>query len=64
MDTLVLPEGAVLAEAEGDMRSWGFNLAALLREALYQLQDGVSLELRAREGRTLQVLSEHKLNLE
>ena len=62
--TLVLPEGTILVEAEGDMRGWGLNLTTLPRETLYQLQDGVTAELRTREGHALQVLSEQKLNLE
>jgi len=40
------------------------NLATVPRETLYQLQDGVTVGLRAREGHTLQVLMEHKENLE
>ena len=36
MNTLVLLAGAVLTEAEGDMRSWELNLTALPRETLYQ----------------------------
>lgn len=63
-NTFVLPEGTILAAAEGDMRGWGLNLVALPKETLYQLQDGVTVELCAREGRALQVLSEQKLNLE
>ena len=39
MNTLTFLAGAVLAEAEGDVHSWGLNLDALPREALYQLQD-------------------------
>ena len=54
MNTLVLPVGAVLAEAEGDMRSWELNLTTLPHENLYQLQDGVTTELRAREGHAVQ----------
>jgi len=64
MNTLELPTGAVLAEAKGDMRSWRLNLASLPRETLYQLQDGVTAELHAREGCDLQILMEHKENLE
>lgn len=64
MNTLVLPTGTILAKAEGDMRSWGLNLASLPQETLYQLQDGVTAEFRAREGYTLQVLMEKKGNPE
>lgn len=56
-NTLVLPKGTVLIEAEDDMRGWGLNLVSLPKETLNQLQDGVTAELRAREGRALQVLS-------
>jgi len=64
MNTLGLLEGVILAKAEGDMIGWGLNLVSLPRETLYQLQDGVNSELRAREGHALQVLSEHNVNLE
>lgn len=63
-NTLVLPKGVILAEAEGDRRGWGLNLATLPRETLYQLQDGVSTELRTQEGCALQILSDHKDKLE
>jgi hypothetical protein len=39
-------------------------MAALPRETLYVLQDGITAELRARESRALQVLSEQKINME
>jgi len=60
----VLPEEAILAEAEGDIRGWGLNLAALPRETIHQLQGGVIAKIRAREGHTLQILSEQKAKLE
>jgi len=63
-NTLVLPEGIISAEAEGDMSGWGLNLAALPRETLYQLEEGITAELRTREGHTLQSLSEQKDKLE
>lgn len=53
----VLTEGALAVASEGDqammssMKGGGLNLAALPREILYQLQDGVIVELRAQEGR-------------
>lgn len=40
------------------------NLAVLLCEALHLLQDGGIAELRAREYRTLQVISEQQINNE
>ena len=64
MNTLMLPLGIVLAKEKGDMKSWGLNLATFPREILYQLQDGVTAELHAREGHTLQILMEHKENME
>lgn len=64
MNTLVLPKDTVLEEAEGDMRGWGLNLDSLPRETLYQLQDGITVELWAKEGCALQVLSEKNVNLE
>lgn len=63
-NTLMLPEGAILAEAECDRRGWGLHLAALPRESLYRLQDGEIAQLWVREGCTLEVLSELKANLE
>jgi len=39
-------------------------LATLPRETLYQLQDGATTELRAREACALQILMEHKTNLD
>jgi len=64
MYTLVLTTIAVVVETEGDMRGWGLNLAALPRETLYQLQDGVTAELCARESCALQMLMDHGTNLE
>jgi len=57
-NTLVLPEGAVLATVEGDkattspIKCCRLNLDAHPRETLYQLQDGVTAELHSREGAT------------
>lgn len=36
-NTLVLPEGTIVAVADDDMRGWGLTLATLPRETLYQL---------------------------
>jgi len=58
MNTLLLPEGAVLTEAAGDMRGYGLNFTTLPRETLYMLQDGVTAELHTRDKCALQVLSE------
>jgi len=62
--TLVLPEGAVFVAAEGDIRGWGLNFVALPRETLHQFLKGVTTKIRAREGRTLQILIEQNKNLE
>jgi len=64
MNTLALLTSVVLVETEGDVHSWELNMAALPRETLYQLQDGVITEHCAREGCALQILTEHKANLE
>lgn len=63
-NNLVLLAGAILAEDKGDMWVWGLNLSILPKETLYQLQDGVTVQLHAREGHALQVLMEHKKNIE
>lgn len=69
-NTLVLRKGTVLAVVKGDqatksqVKGWGLNLAALPREIICQLQDGVTAELHTKKGRALQVLSEQKVNLE
>jgi len=60
----VLLASVVLAEAKGNMKSWELNLATLPRETLYQLQDGVTTELHAKEGCALQILMEYKANVE
>lgn len=63
-NAIVLPDGALTAENEADkptvstLKGVGLNPAVLPREALHLLQDGVITELRAREHRTLQVISE------
>ena len=44
------------------LKGVGLNLAALPREALHLLQDGVIVELRAHEQQNLQVISEQKIN--
>ena len=36
-NTLVLPEGVVVATTKDDMRGWWLNLDTLPRETLYQL---------------------------
>ena len=40
------------------------NMAMFPRETLYVLKDGVTAELRAKEGRALQVMSEKRINIE
>ena len=69
-NTIVLPEGALVIENEADrpmvsgLKGIGINMAALTWETLYVLQDGVTVELRAKEGCALQVMSEHHINIE
>lgn len=69
-NTIVLLEGALVTSNEADrpsvstLKSLGVNLVSLPRETLYVLQDGITAELRARESRVLQVLSEQKINME
>jgi len=68
-NTIVLPEGALLVKKEDDratmskIKGLGLNLAALLRDTLYKLQDGIIAELRAKEGHTIKVMSEPKINI-
>ena len=58
-NTIMLSEGALKAENEDDraavrrIKGLGLNLAALLRDTLYQLQAGITTELYAREGRAI-----------
>ena len=69
-NTIVLPEGALVIENEANMpmvsglKGIGLNMAALPRETLYVLQDEVTAEMRAKEGRPLQVMSEQRINIE
>ena len=69
-NTIVLPEGALLTTNEVDrptvseLKGLGINMVALPRETLYVLQDGITADVRVRESRTLQVLSEQKINME
>lgn len=46
------------------LKGVGINMVVLPRETLYVLEDGVTIELRAREGHMLQVLSEQGINME
>lgn len=65
---LVMQDGALTTENEADrptintLKGVGLNLAALSREALHLLQDGVIAELRAHEHRALKVISEQKID--
>lgn len=69
-NTIVLLEGAVTTKNEDDraavgkINGLGLNLAARSWDTLYQLQDDIIVELRAREGHAIQVLSEYKINIE
>lgn len=61
---IVLPDGALSMDNEVDrstvntLKGVGLNLAALLCKALHLLQDGVIVEMRAREHCALQVSNE------
>ena len=63
-NTIVLPEGALAIENEAirpmvsALKGVGINMVALPLDMLYVLQDGVTIELRAREGCALQVMNE------
>lgn len=69
-NTIVLSKGALAAENEidraavGRIKGLGLNLAALPRDTLYQLQDGITVELHTREGHVIQVMSEQNINIE
>lgn len=69
-NTIVLSEGALTTKSKEDraavgrMKGLGLNLATLPWDTLYQLEDGITTELCAREGRVIQVLSEQKINIE
>lgn len=63
-NTIVLLEGALMTKNEADrpmisgLKGIRINMVALPQDTLYVLQDAVTAELRAREGRALQVMSE------
>jgi len=58
-NTIVLPDGALVASNEVDrpsvsmLKGLGVNLVALLCGTLYTLQDGITTKLQARESRAL-----------
>jgi len=70
MSTIVLSEGALVISNEADkplvstLKGLSVNLVSLPRDILYVLQNGITAELRARESRALQFLSEQKINME
>jgi len=67
---IALLERALVIEKEADrptvsaLKRVRINMAALPREMLYVLQDGVTAKLWSREGRALQVLSKQRINME
>lgn len=69
-NTIVLPEGALVTTNEANkptisaLKGIGINMVAILWEMLYVLQDGIIVELWARQSRALEVLSEQKINME
>lgn len=60
---LPLLADVIRAVATGDEGSWELNIAALSREILYLLQEGVTQEFRAREGRAFHILTEQKAKI-
>jgi len=64
----VLLDGALNTKIEANrtavstLKGVGLNLVALPSEALHLSQDGMIVELRAGEQRTLQVINEKKIN--
>lgn len=58
-NTIVLLRGALTTENEvnravvGRIKGLGLNLATLLRDTLYQLQNGIIVELHTREGHAI-----------
>lgn len=48
----------------GQIKELELNLAALLQDILYHLQDEATVELHAREGRVVKMISEKKINIE
>ena len=59
-----LPMEVIRATTTGDKGSWELNLATMSRDILYLLQDGVTQEFHAREGRTFHVMTEQKEKIE
>jgi len=66
----MLLEGALVPSNDANrslgsaLKGLGLNLVALLCETLYGFQDGITVELRARESQAIQILSEQKINME
>lgn len=58
-NTIVLPDGTLITKNEVDMpmvsgfKGISLNVVALPRETLYIFLDGVTIEIRAREGHAL-----------
>lgn len=69
-NTIVLPDEALVIENEADrstvsvLKGLGINMVVLRWGTLYVLQDGVIVELQAKEGHVLQVLCEQRINIE
>lgn len=67
---IVLPDGALTIENEANkpmvssLKRVGLNMVVLPRETLYLLQDGVTMELKAREICTLKVMRKQCINIE
>lgn len=69
-NTIVLLEGEPMKINEADrptisrLKGIRINMATLPWETLYIIQDGITVELQARESCVLQVLSEKEINME
>ena len=69
-NTIVLPNGALITKNEADrpmvneLKGIRLNVVVLPQEMLYVLHDGITVELRVREGCTLQVISKQHINIE
>lgn len=67
---IVLSEGELVTKNEADrstisaQKGIRINMVVLPRETLYIMQDGITIELWARESCVLQLLSEQKINME
>lgn len=70
INAVLLPNGANTTENKvnkpmvSSLKGVGLNMVALPQEMLYLLEDGATVELRAWERLSLQVMSEKCINIE